>query len=78
MAVSASGSSFNTFQILHHLQEFALMMMKPVNSRFWPFIGFSAKAGGIEKVAILNETETMKQAKEWMNLLLTEVENAKK
>jgi multimeric flavodoxin WrbA len=77
--VSASGSSFNAFQILHHLQEFALMLqMKPVNSRFWPFIGFSAKAGGIEKGAILNEVETMKQAKEWMNLLVKEIEGAKK
>lgn len=26
VTVSASGSSFNAFQILHHLQEFALML----------------------------------------------------
>lgn len=79
VTVSASGSSFNAFQILHHLQEFALMMrMKTVTSRFWPFIGFSAKAGGIEKGAILNEAETMKQAKEWINLLIREVENVQK
>ena len=33
MAVSASGSSFNAFQILHHLQEFALMLgMRPITT----------------------------------------------
>ncbi|MEM3579686.1 MAG: NAD(P)H-dependent oxidoreductase [Candidatus Bathyarchaeia archaeon] len=79
VAVSASGSSFNAFQILHHLQEFALMLqMKPVTSRFWPFIGFSAKAGGIEKGSILKETETMKRAREWTNLLIKDVENVQK
>jgi len=48
IAVSASGSSFNAFQILYHLQEFALMLqMRPITTCFWPFIGFSAKTGGI-------------------------------
>ena len=75
VTVSASGSSFNAFQILHHLQEFALMLqMKPVNLRFWPFIGLSAKAGGIESGAVLKEIETLKQAREAVSLLIKEIE----
>lgn len=75
VTVSASGSSFNAFQILHHLQEFALMLqMKTVNLRFWPFIGLSAKTGGIESGAVLKETETLKQAKEAVSLLIKEIE----
>lgn len=78
IAVSASGSSFNAFQILHHLQEFALMLrMKPVTSNLWPFIGFSAKSGDIEKGAILREVEVIKQAKELLRLLITEIGKGK-
>lgn len=75
MAISASGSSFNAFQILHHLQEFALMMrMHPITTNTWPFIGFSGKSGDIEKGAILKEKETIHQAKELLKLLVKEVE----
>jgi len=74
VAVSASGSSFNSFQILHHLQEFTLMLqMRPVISNFWPFIGFSAKSGDMKKGSILKETEVMKQAKELVQLLASKI-----
>jgi len=75
MAVSASGSGFNAFQILHHLQEFVLMLgMRPVTTNTWPFIGFSARSGEIEKGAILKEKEAIKQAKELLKLLVGEIE----
>lgn len=78
IAVSASGSSFNAFQILHHLQEFALMLhMRPVTSNSWPFIGFSAKSGDIEKGAILREKEVIEQAKDQLKLLIKEMEKGK-
>lgn len=70
IAVSASGSSFNAFQILHHLQEFALMFgMRPISVDTWPFIGFSAKCG-FEKGAVLKEGETIQQAKRLVNVLI--------
>lgn len=79
IAVSASGSSFNAFQILHHLQEFALMLrMRPVTSNSWPFIGFSAKSGDIEKGAILRETKVIEQAKEQLKLLIKKMEKLEK
>ncbi|MGQ9506829.1 MAG: flavodoxin family protein [Candidatus Bathycorpusculaceae bacterium] len=78
IAVSASGSSFNAFQILHHLQEFALMLhMKPITINSWPFIGFSAKTGEIEKGAILKEKEVINQAKELVTLLIREMGKGK-
>lgn len=78
IAVSASGSSFNAFQILHHLQEFALMLhMRPVTLNSWPFIGFSAKSGDIEKGAILREKEVIEQAKDQLKLLIKEMEKGK-
>lgn len=74
IVVSASGGSFNAFQVLHHLQEFVLMLgMRPITTNAWPFIGFSAKSGEIEKGAILNETETIKQTKELLNTLEKEI-----
>jgi len=78
IAVSASGSSFNAFQTLHHLQEFALMLqMRPVTTNSWPFIGLSAKSGEMEKGAILKEKESIKMVKELVQLLITEVEKQK-
>jgi len=78
IAVSASGSSFNAFQILHHLQEFALMLrMRPFNTNFWPFIGFSAKSGEMEKGSILKEKKVIKQAKKLLKLLVMEIEKEK-
>lgn len=80
IAVSASGSSFNAFQILNHLQEFALMLrMRPVVTNFWPFIGFSAKSGDIdiEKGGILKETKVIEQAKELLKLLVAEIEKGR-
>jgi multimeric flavodoxin WrbA len=75
IVVSASGSSFNAFQILHHLQEFTLMLgMQPVTTNTWPFVGFSAKSGGMGKNAILKETQTLKQAKGLLKLLIREIE----
>lgn len=75
IVVSASGSSFNAFQILHHLQEFALMLrMQPITTSFWPFIGLSAKSGDIEKSAILKETKVIEQAREVLRLLIREIE----
>ena len=72
-------SSFNAFQILHHLQEFALMLhLQLVNTDFWPYIGFSAKGGDIEKGSILKETEVIEKAKEVMGLLAREIEKRKK
>lgn len=74
-AVSASGSSFNAFQILHHLQEFALMLeMRPIAMNKWPFIGLSAKCG-LETGATLKEKETIEQAKELVRMLVRTVEN---
>jgi len=79
IVVSASGSSFNAFQILHHLQEFALTLhMRPITTDFWPFIGLSAKSGEIEPDAILKETKTLEQAKDFLELLVREIEKRKK
>lgn len=79
IAVSASGSGFNAFQLLHHLQEFALMLgMQPIKITRWPFIGLSAKSGNIYKDAILKETETIKQTKKALELLINEMENRRK
>lgn len=79
MTVSASGSSFNAFQILHHLQEFALMLgMRPVTTNFWPFIGLSVKSGDLEKDAILKERKTIERAKELLNLFIMEIEKSNK
>jgi len=78
IAVSASGSSFNAFQILHHLQEFTLMLrMRPVTTNFWPFIGLPARSGDIEKGAILKETKVIEQARELLKLLVMEIEKRK-
>jgi len=75
ITISASGSSFNAFQILHHLQEFALMLhMQPVTTDFWPYIGFSAKGGDIDKGSILKETEVIEKAKEVIELFVREIE----
>lgn len=74
ICVSASGSSFNAFQILHHLQEFALMLrMRVVAVSQWPFIGLAAKSGEIEKGAILTETEAIEQARELAKSLVREI-----
>lgn len=79
VTISASGSSFNAFQILHHLQEFALMLhLQPVTTNFWPYIGFSAKSGNIEKGSILKEMEVIEKAKEVMGLLVREIERRKR
>jgi len=37
-------------------------------------IGFSAKSGGIEKGAILKEIDAIKKAKEFLRLLISEIE----
>jgi len=77
VAVSASGASFNAFQILHHLQEFALMLkMRPITMDDWPYIGFSAKSGGMEKGAILKETEVIRKGRKLAELLIREIEKA--
>ena len=79
VTISASGSSFNAFQILHHLQEFALMLhMQPVTTDLWPYIGFSAKGGDIDKGSILKETKVIEKAKEVMGLFVREIEKRKK
>ncbi|MDH5769168.1 MAG: flavodoxin family protein [Nitrospirota bacterium] len=71
ITVSASGSSFNAFQILHHLQEFALMLhMRPIITNDWPYIGLSVKSGGIDKGDILKQTETIKKAEELLKSLI--------
>ena len=73
--LSASGSGFNAFQILHHLQEFALMLkMKPITIKHWPYIGLSAKSSGLDKRAILGETETIQRGKEALSLLIKEIQ----
>jgi len=75
ITVSASSSSFNTFQLLHHLQEFALMLhMRPITINFWPYIGLSAKSGDIEKGAILREKKAIEQAEEVLKLLVMGIE----
>jgi multimeric flavodoxin WrbA len=75
IAVSASGSSFNAFQILHHLQEFALMLgMRVVTTNEWPFIGISAKCG-LEKGAVLGEEETIEKGKELVRALKREMDD---
>jgi multimeric flavodoxin WrbA len=72
IVASASGSSFNAFQILHHLQEFALMLrMKPITVNEWPYIGFSAKSGEIDKGAILKEEETINKGREFLKSLIS-------
>ena len=74
VAVSASGASFNAFQILHHLQELALMLkMKPITTDDWPYIGFSAKSGEMEKGAILKETEVIEKGRKLVELLIKEI-----
>jgi multimeric flavodoxin WrbA len=78
ITVSASGSSYNAFQILHHLQELALMLkMKLITTTNWPYIGISSKSGDIDKGGILKETETIKQAKELLTSLVKEIEKSK-
>ena len=74
IAVSASGASFNAFQILHHLQEFALMLkMRPIITDDWPYIGFSAKSGEMKKGAILKETEVIEKGRKLVGLLIKEI-----
>ncbi|MBX5327777.1 MAG: flavodoxin family protein [Candidatus Bathyarchaeota archaeon] len=74
VTVSASGSSFNAFQILYFLQEFALMLgMKPITVNAWPYIGFSAKSGGINAGAILKEQETINKGREFLKLLVSAI-----
>lgn len=76
VVVSASGSSFNAFQMLHHLQELALMLrMRPVTTHEWPFIGFHAMSGGIRKGDIMKETKVLVQAREHVRLLIDEIAN---
>lgn len=71
ITVSASGSGFNAFQILHHLQEFVLMLGgRLVTVDRWPFIGLSVKTGGVEKGAVLKEEESIRHAKELLKLLI--------
>lgn len=75
IAVSASGGGFNAFQVLHLLQEFALMLgMRPVIGNTWPYTGLSAKSGDIDKDAILKETDTIKKAKDYLKLLVRDIE----
>ena len=74
ICVSASGSTFNAFQILHHLQEFALMLgMSVVISEYWPYIGLSANSGELEKGAVLQKPETLERAKQLRELLVREI-----
>ena len=49
--------------------------MRLVVTNTWPYIGFSAKSGEVEKGAILKETEVIEQAKEQLTLLINEMEN---
>jgi len=75
IVVSASGSGFNAFQILHHLQEFALTLgMLPVTTNKWPYIGLSAKSDDMERGAILKQTETISESKQFVRLLINEIE----
>jgi len=74
VAVSASGVSFNAFQILRHLQEFALMLkMRLIITDDWPYTGFSAKSGEMEKGAILKETEVVEKGRKMVELLIKEI-----
>jgi multimeric flavodoxin WrbA len=78
VAVSASGSSFNASQILHHLQEFALMLgMRLVTVDTWPFIGLSVKSGGIERGAVLKEEESIQRVKELLKLTIGKLESTR-
>jgi len=78
VAVSASGASFNAFQILHHLQEFTLMLkMKPITTDDWPYIGFSAKSGKMERGAILKEKEVIEKGRKLVKQLIKEIESAR-
>lgn len=51
-----------------------MLRMRPVTINSWPFIGFSAKSGDIEKGAILKEKKVIEQAKELLKLLVMEIE----
>lgn len=74
ICLSASGSTFNAFQVLHHLQEFALMFgMRPVHWRGWPYIGLPAKSGELDRDAVLGEKETLANARELIASLATEI-----
>jgi multimeric flavodoxin WrbA len=74
ICISASGSTFNAFQILHHLQEFALMLgMRVVPSGYWPYLGLSVKSGELEKKSVLQQPETLGRAKELRDLLVEEI-----
>ncbi|MEM3700940.1 MAG: hypothetical protein QXL57_08790 [Candidatus Bathyarchaeia archaeon] len=50
-----------------------MLRMKPITIDSWPFIGFSAKTGEMEKGAILKEKEVVKQAKELVPLLIRKI-----
>ena len=77
VTVSASGASFNAFQILHHLQEFALMLkMRLIITDDWSYIGFSARSGEMEKGVILKETEVIRKGRKLVKLLIREIEKA--
>ena len=73
IAVSASGSSFSATQILHHLQEFSLMLgLQPISATTWPFIGLSAKCG-LEKGVVLKEKGTIREAREFIGSLIKDL-----
>jgi len=58
----------------HHLQEFALMLkMRPITTDDWPYIGFSAKSGEMEKGAILREKEVIEKGRKLVELLIKEI-----
>ena len=74
VSVSASGSTFNVSQILHHLQEFALMLgMRVVTRPLWPYIGVPASSGGMDAGAVLQEKGSVAQVSELVDALVTEV-----
>lgn len=54
-----------------------MLRMKTVTTNTWPYIGFSAKSGEMEKGTILKEREAVRQAKELVPLLIREMERGK-
>jgi len=54
-----------------------MLHMQPVITKFWPYIGFSAKGGDIDKGSILKEKEVIEKTKEVMGLLVRELKKRK-
>ena len=50
-----------------------MLKMRPITTDDWPYIGFSAKSGEMEKGAILREKEVIEKGRKLVELLIKEI-----